>query len=43
MKSMFYNCSQLISLNLKSFETNNVTDMSYMFYNCRILSELDLA
>ena len=28
---MFYNCSSLTSLNLSNFNTNNVTDMRYMF------------
>ena len=31
MKSMFYNCSLLTSLDVSSFDTSKVTDMSYMF------------
>ena len=39
---MFYNCSSLTSLNLSNFNTNNVTNMSYMFYKCFSLKELNL-
>ena len=42
MRSMFYNCFSLTSLNLSNFNTNNVKDMSDMFNgfneNCMILS-----
>ena len=31
MRSVFYNCSSLTSLNLSNFNTNNVTDMYCMF------------
>ena len=31
---MFYDCFYLTSLNLSNFNTNNVTDMSSMFYGC---------
>ena len=34
MSSMFRGCSSLVELNLNNFNTNNVTDMSYMFYKC---------
>ena len=34
---MFFNCYSLTSLNLSNFNTQNVTDMSYMFYNCNSL------
>ena len=30
-------------LNLSNFNTNNVTDMSYMFTECSKLQELDLS
>ena len=40
MRSMFYRCSSLKELNLNNFNTNNVTDMSYMFNGC--LDELKL-
>ena len=29
-------------LNLNNFKTNNITDMSYMFYECSSLKELNL-
>ena len=32
MDYMFYNCSDLQSLDLSSFNTQNVTDMNDMFY-----------
>ena len=31
MSDMFYECSSLKELNLSSFNTNKVTNMSYMF------------
>ena len=34
MNAMFIGCSSLIELNLDNFNTNNVTDMSDMFYEC---------
>ena len=34
---MFYNCTQIISLDLKNFDTSNVTDMTKMFGNCSSL------
>ena len=37
---MFYGCSSLKKLNLHNFNTNNVTNMSYMFDGC--LKELKL-
>ena len=37
---MFYECSSLKELNLINFNTNNVTDMSWMFRGC--LDELKL-
>ena len=39
---MFYGCSSLKELNLNNFNTNNVTDMSYMFRGCSSLTELYL-
>ena len=39
MRSMFYKCSSLTSLNLSNFNTNNVKDMSGMFYGCRNLTK----
>ena len=34
MSRMFSGCSTLKELNLNNFNTNNVTDMSYMFSKC---------
>ena len=34
MSSMFDFCSSLKELNLSNFNTNNVTDMSYMLVGC---------
>ena len=34
MSYMFCECSSLKELNLNNFNTNNVTDMSYMFSGC---------
>ena len=43
MYNMFYNCSNLISLDLSHFNTSSVTDMEYMFYGCSNLISLDLS
>lgn len=40
---MFYDCSDLMSVNMKGFNTSSVTDMKYMFRNCCSLEELDLS
>ena len=40
MEEMFSYCSSLKELNLNHFNTNNVTNMSCMFYEC--LDELKL-
>ena len=40
---MFYYCSNLTSLDLSSFNTSNVTNMTNMFYECRNLTSLDLS
>ena len=34
MSSMFNGCSSLKELNLNNFNTNNVTDMKFMFAGC---------
>ena len=39
---MFRGCSSLKELNLNNFNTNNVTNMSYMFGGCSSLKELNL-
>ena len=43
MNNMFYNCKNLISLDLSEWNTSNVTDMGNMFRNCQALTELDLS
>ena len=40
MEYMFYGCSSLEELNLNNFNTNNVTNMRWMFGRC--LYELKL-
>ena len=40
---MFYICSSLKELNVSSFNTNNVTNMSQMFSGCSSLKELSLS
>ena len=36
---MFNECSSLTSLNLSNFNTNNITDMSGMFWGCKALKK----
>ena len=43
MSSMFYNCTELVSLDLSGFETSNVTSMRLMFFSCCKLTSLDLS
>jgi surface protein len=40
---MFYYCKSLKSIDLSSFNTNNVTNMRYMFHNCSSLKSIDLS
>ena len=40
---LFHNCHNLISLDLSSFNTHNVTNMACMFENCKKLQNLDLS
>ena len=40
---MFSGCSSLKSINLSSFNTTNVKDMSGMFMNCSSLQSIDLS
>ena len=39
---MFYDCISLINLNLSSFDTTKVIDMSNMFNNCHNIKYLDI-
>ena len=43
IENMFEDCLLLKKLNLTRFETNNVTDMMYMFSYCSNLKKLDLS
>lgn len=40
MNDMFGSCQKLISLNLDSFDTSNVTDANYMFQSCKLLETI---
>ena len=42
-KGLFYECKNLISLDLSNFNTQNVTNMSTMFYGCSSLTNLNLS
>ena len=39
---MFYDCSNINSIDLSSFDTEKVNNMSYMFKGCRNLENIDL-
>ena len=43
MYRMFYNCSNLTSLDISHFNTSNVTNMNYMFNACKGFTSLDLS
>ena len=43
MRSMFYNCSALTTLDVSHFNTQNVTSMRTMFYSCSGLTTLNLS
>ena len=40
---MFFNCKYIKDIKFIKLNTNNVTDMSGMFYKCSKLSELNLS
>jgi len=40
---MFFGCSNLTSIDLSSFDTENVNNMSYMFCGCSNLKNIDLS
>ena len=42
-KWMFSGCEKLVSADLRGFNTENVTDMSNMFFLCKALTTLDLS
>ena len=39
MSNMFSHCYSLTDLNLSNFNTQNVTNMSFMFYCCKSLKK----
>ena len=43
MTNMFYNCSNLITLDANNFDTSQVTTMGNMFNNCSNLITLDVS
>ena len=43
MHSMFNGCYRLKNLNVSKFDTNRVTDMSWMFVDCEQIDQLDLS
>ena len=40
---MFYDCSNIVSLDVSEFDTSNVTDMTAMFLGCSNLKYLDVS
>ena len=44
MRNMFYNCINLTSIeNMENLHTENVTDMSYCFYLCNKMKNIDVS
>jgi surface protein len=43
MDRMFYGCSSLTSLDMSSFDTSKVTNMSEMFHYCRKLRTITVS
>ena len=43
MNEMFEQCNSIKSLNLSSFNTEKVVNISKMFYSCTSLENLDLS
>ena len=39
---MFNGCFSLTNIDLSNFNTNNVTDMGYMFYGCSSLRKKNI-
>ena len=42
MNSMFYNCTNLTSIDASNWDTSNVTDMAWMFSDCYMLQTLNV-
>ena len=43
MNCMFHSCENLENLDLSSFQTEKVRDMSLMFYGCKSLINLNIS
>ena len=43
MRAMFQQCFEIKNLNLSSFNTSNVTDLSLMFQECFNLRYVDIS
>ena len=43
MESMFQNCYELVSLNLRNFKTKSIIKLNNVFAYCHSLSSLDLS
>ena len=43
MKGMFYNCTEIMNIDMTKFDTSLVTDMSYMFSFCSSLTSLNIS
>ena len=43
MHGMFYNCSNLMSLDLSGWDTSNVTNMCTLFFCCSSLTSVDVS
>ena len=39
---MFSECKSLTNINLSNFNTQNVTDMSFMFWRCSFLTNINI-
>ena len=42
LRSMFYNCPKLTSIDISNFATKNIVDIAYLFYGCSSLPSVDL-
>ena len=42
MACIFYDCNSLTNLNLSNFNTQNVTNMEYMFSYCNSLTKKNI-
>ncbi len=43
MRSIFFNCHKLETINLSSFDACNTTDIRFMFSGCKFLKLVDLS